>query len=160
MIVREIVERPTQTSPAAPKLPSQPFNGFFAPKAKASKPQSAFARKVRGEASAVTEDEHRPLRYTTAGPSSRSLGEAEDVRRSVDRENAERVAAMSPGERAQEIGELTTRFGSSVLDMMRKRRQARVEISLSNNDVSGVQVDSTMQGHAVSGRSVLLIVLY
>lgn len=47
------------------------------------------------------------------------------MRQQIEAENRARVAAMSPAEREQEAEELKERFGGGLVDLMRKRRDAR-----------------------------------
>jgi hypothetical protein len=53
------------------------------------------------------------------------LSEYEQVRREVDEENNGRVESMSAEEREQEAEELKERFGAGIVELMRKRREAR-----------------------------------
>lgn len=54
------------------------------------------------------------------------MSEMERVRRDVDSENMKRVESMSKEEREREVEELKERFGGGLVDIMRKRREARL----------------------------------
>ena len=57
------------------------------------------------------------------------MTESERVRESVDDENTRRVAGMSVEEREEEVEELKARFGSGLENLMRKRREKRLQQS-------------------------------
>lgn len=60
------------------------------------------------------------------------MSEEERIRQSVDDENERRVAEMDSETREEEVRELKERFGPSLEDLMRKRRQKRLEKEQSN----------------------------
>lgn len=98
-----------------------------------SKGTSSFARarknnETRAAGGLATGEGRIVDSIPAVGPSAAAPGtgsEAEEVQRQVDAENSARVAAMSDSERAQEVEELKERFGGGVVDLMRKRREAR-----------------------------------
>lgn len=55
------------------------------------------------------------------------MTEEERQRASIDNENSQRVAQMSDQERKEEARELKERFGPGLEELMRKRRQKRLE---------------------------------
>lgn len=149
MFVRDIVERPTAkpTEPtAAPQPPRPPVagqskHGFpLAPHRSArAGGGSAFSRArkddsvrrggglVAGEGRVVESVPIVQTAQTASLPPAHdgTLSEAEQVQRSVDAENRQRVAAMSHAEREQEAGEIKERFGADVVELMHKRRAVR-----------------------------------
>ncbi|WWC90986.1 uncharacterized protein L201_005925 [Kwoniella dendrophila CBS 6074] len=142
-MLKDIVERPTK-APDAPSAPSLSTTGFPVAVHRSQRP-SAFARarqqqsnrqngaigqheKVVGEGKAV---DIVPTLGTSLPKSARDVEEAkrlsemEEVRKSVESENIRRVEEMSNLERREEIEELKERFGSGIMDLMRKRKEAR-----------------------------------
>lgn len=75
----------------------------------------------------------------------------EKIRQSVDEENRRRVAEMSSGERREEVRELKDRFGPGLEDLMRKRRQKRLEQDRKPPDASHSQPDPISPGRTREG---------
>ncbi|KAK4687310.1 RNA polymerase II-associated protein 1, partial [Tremellales sp. Uapishka_1] len=132
MLVRDIVERSSgSSSQPLPPQPSSSSSGFPTVQHRSlrPKPVSAFARakkeeetrkaggRVLGEGRIV---ESIPVVQFAAG-----RNEVEEVRKSVEAENARRVEDMGEEERQEEARELKERFGVGVVDVLRRRREAR-----------------------------------
>ncbi|WVQ63691.1 uncharacterized protein L199_001844 [Kwoniella botswanensis] len=139
-MLKDIVERPSEP-PSAPSAPTPGGAGFPVAVHRSQRP-SAFAKarqqqavrqsgqtsKVVGEGKAV--DVVPSIGVSTTphneGVSSQgNLSEMEQVRRSVEVENTRRVEGMSSAEREEEVEELKERFGRGIVDLMRKRKEAR-----------------------------------
>ncbi|WWC63804.1 uncharacterized protein I303_106409 [Kwoniella dejecticola CBS 10117] len=144
-MLKDIVERSTKTpvAPSAP-IPGSSSSGFPAavhrshrPSAFAKARQSQAARaageKVAGEGKAVDAPPTiGTSRHTDSNISgSNRLSEVEQIRKSVQDENLRRVEGMSQLEREEEVEELKERFGSEILELMRRRQQARSQGSSS-----------------------------
>ncbi|WWC98186.1 hypothetical protein V866_005077 [Kwoniella sp. B9012] len=139
-MLKDIVERPSKP-PSAPSAPTPGGAGFPVAVHRSQRP-SAFAKarqqqaarqsgqtsKVVGEGKAVDVVPSIGISTTphNEGVSSQgNLSEMEQVRRSVEVENTRRVEGMSSVEREDEVEELKERFGSGIVDLMRKRKEAR-----------------------------------
>ncbi|WWD06966.1 hypothetical protein V865_005063 [Kwoniella europaea PYCC6329] len=139
-MLKDIVERPSKP-PSAPSAPTPGGAGFPVAVHRSQRP-SAFAKarqqqaarqsgqtsKVVGEGKAVDVVPSIGISTTphNEGVSSQgNLSEMEQVRRSVEVENTRRVEGMSSAEREDEVEELKERFGSGIVDLMRKRKEAR-----------------------------------
>ncbi|OCF56104.1 hypothetical protein L486_06045 [Kwoniella mangroviensis CBS 10435] len=139
-MLKDIVERPSKP-PSAPSAPTPGGAGFPVAVHRSQRP-SAFAKarqqqaarqsgqtsRVIGEGKAV--DLVPSIGVSTTphneGVSSQGkLSEMEQVRQSVEVENVRRVEGMSSAEREEEVEELKERFGSGIVDLMKKRKEAR-----------------------------------
>ncbi|WRT69287.1 uncharacterized protein IL334_006271 [Kwoniella shivajii] len=138
-MLKDIIERPSQapTAPTAPQPRAPGGTGFPVAVHRSQRP-SAFAKarqqqaarqagqKVVGEGKAV--DAVPALQISS--PVSEDvkhvkLSEVDEVRKSVEAENIRRVEGMSQTEREDEVEELKEIFGGGIVDLMRKRKEAR-----------------------------------
>ncbi|BEI85183.1 hypothetical protein CcaverHIS002_0505840 [Cutaneotrichosporon cavernicola] len=153
MFVKDIVERDAPP-PTAPRPPAQQSRGFPTASHRSGGSAFARARKdakVRagggltvGEGRVVeavpgvqpSSQETLPSAFQGSSQkadngeersaiSLPALSAAEQIRRQVHTENLARVQAMSQAERESEADELKERFGTDIVDLMRRRRAAR-----------------------------------
>jgi hypothetical protein len=144
MLVGKIVEKASSSNPPPPPRPPTSASAHAFPpvlhRSQRPKTSSRFGSSLLqtqklGESSkgaAAWNDENKT--------------ESERVRESVDDENTRRVAGMSAEEREEEVEELKARFGSGLEDLMRKRREKRLQQS----GVAGSQSRSTEPRDEVS----------
>ncbi|WVW79585.1 hypothetical protein I302_101554 [Kwoniella bestiolae CBS 10118] len=138
-MLKDIVERPSK-APSTPSAPAPGGVGFPIAVHRSQRP-SAFAKSRQQQAArqagvgskAVGEGRAVDIIPSIGisprqdeGPSAQGqLSEMEEVRRSVEAENTKRVEGMSNAEREEEVEELKERFGSGLMELMRKRKETR-----------------------------------
>lgn len=127
MILGNIVEKPSSSSsaPAPPRPPSLNSQAFPPVLHRSQRPGSRFSTgpPKLGESSKAPPTNNA----TTSRPVYENLSEEERLRQSVDDENERRVAGMDSETRDEEVRELKERFGPGLEDLMRKRRQKRLD---------------------------------
>ncbi|WWC72877.1 uncharacterized protein I206_106841 [Kwoniella pini CBS 10737] len=138
-MLKDIVERPSKppVAPSAP-VPSSSSSGFPLAVHRSQRP-SAFAKARHSQAARAAGEQaagqgkavdvpptlHTSQPHRAHSNSIDKLSEVEEVRRSVQDENARRVEGMTQIERDGEVEELKERFGSGIVELMRKRKEAR-----------------------------------
>ena len=139
MLVGKIVEKASSSNPPPPPRPPTSASAHAFPpvlhRSQRSKTSSRFGSNLQtqklGESS-------KPTQPPAPAPARNheDLTESERVRESVDDENTRRVAGMTVEEREEEVEELKARFGSGLEDLMRKRREKRLQQSSTAPDQS------------------------
>jgi hypothetical protein len=131
-LVKDIVERPSAVAssskaPTAPKPPSlNQSNGFPAVTHRSLKPPSAFVKARQERERLAKLEASGQLRQDGKPPVIKTADEVASGPVDMDeRQNLDKVMAMSPEEREQEKEELLERFGGNLVTLMQKRRQAR-----------------------------------
>lgn len=133
-LVRDIIERPSAVaSSSSAALPPKPptlsqSNGFPAVTHRSLKPPSAFikARQERERQAQLKASGKLP--QDGKAPVIKAAEDSEIPAGDVDpdeKQNLDRVRAMSPDEREQEKAELLDRFGGNLIGIMQKRRDKR-----------------------------------
>lgn len=131
-LVRDIVERPSAVAssskaPSAPKPPSlSQSNGFPTVTHRSLKPPSAFVKARQERERLAKLEASGQLRQDGKPPVIKAADEFDEKAVNKDeRQNLDKVKAMSPEEREQEKVELLERFGGNLVSIMQKRREAR-----------------------------------
>ncbi|WVO15366.1 hypothetical protein L204_103022 [Cryptococcus depauperatus] len=137
-MLKDIIEKPLVTfvTPSPPNPPAPNSTGFPVPVHRSQRP-SAFvkARKAQrdlsegkqqaGYGKAVTDV---PTVQTLTDDLGKETGWGQ-MREQIGKENMERIQSMSTVEREREVGELKDRFGSKVIEALRKRVEARQDVA-------------------------------
>ncbi|KAJ7171649.1 hypothetical protein C8R43DRAFT_1231178 [Mycena crocata] len=121
-LVGSVFERTVSSKPSSPFASGPSKTGF--PQVQHRSKKSAFAR--ARETSASPRD-HVPTIAQSSSVAARKspVGEADDWRAQMDRENRLRVDAMTDAEREEERREILARFGPGISDVLKKVRGAR-----------------------------------
>ena len=138
MLVGKIVEKASSSNPPPPpRAPTSASAHAFPPvlhRSQRSKTSSRFGSNLQTQK--LGESSTSPAPALTPARDHENLTENERVRESVDDENTRRVAGMTAEEREEEVEELKARFGSGLEDLMRKRRDKRLQQSSTAPDQS------------------------
>ena len=151
-MLKDIIEKPLVSSatPSPPKPPAPNSTGFPVPVHRSQR-SSAFvkARKAQRDLSEGKQQAGYgkavidvPIVQTFAGSLERET-EWNPSREQIGKENMGRIESMSTVEREREIGELKDRFGSKVIEALRKRAEARQNVAateLSQNAGSSASI--------------------
>jgi hypothetical protein len=141
MLVGKIVEKASSANPPPPPRPPTSASAHAFPpvlhRSQRPKTSSRFGSSLQTQK--LGESSKPPASSPAAAWNHEDKTESERVRESVDDENTRRVAGMSAEEREEEVEELKARFGSGLEELMRKRREKRLQQS----GVAGSQSQST-----------------